>query len=447
MKLKITLFILLLIAVFVGIQWNTWFGQVYEEPYTTPSDTITRIMMSLGEDVATQRNFSWRCDTVEKVHQFKLVEQGAEDTILVANKGTLVKSTGGKAVFYRAELKNLVQGKSYFYQISNSNYSTEWHNFSMGDTTSTFSFLYIGDVQDKTKGQGEGILKRIIEDNNQVDFLAFGGDMIERPLEKYWDIWFDAICQFPCQIPFVACTGNHEYNKGIIKKLDLRWTHYFPQPQNGPKNFLGRCSYMHYKNTLFVVLDTDGICEPFALHEQYAWVKDLMLKSNARWKIVMMHHPVESLRKERLNVACCYFFKPLFEECGVDLVLQGHDHGYGRMTPKDDSGNAHTPVYVISSCSHKSYTPTRFDVWDRMASFRKMYQMVSITPDSLVYKSYDVEKGLYDGVTINYATKLVKDQNINMPELLEPSENLLKKGGKELKKYQKNVEERERSRQ
>ena len=42
------------------------------------------------------------------------------------------------------------------------------------------------------------------------------------------------------------------------------------------------------------------------------------------------------------NLAVRWMFDGLFREYGVDLVLQGHEHNYARMTNKNDEGEMTT---------------------------------------------------------------------------------------------------------
>ena len=50
----------------------------------------------------------------------------------------------------------------------------------------------------------------------------------------------------------------------------------------------------------------------------------------------MLHHPVYSIKGKTNNLAVRWMFDGLFREYGVDLVLQGHEHNYARMTNKND---------------------------------------------------------------------------------------------------------------
>lgn len=53
------------------------------------------------------------------------------------------------------------------------------------------------------------------------------------------------------------------------------------------------------------------------------------------------------------NLAVRWMFDGLFREYGVDLVLQGHEHNYARMTNKNDEGEMTTPLYLVSHASRR----------------------------------------------------------------------------------------------
>ena len=69
----------------------------------------------------------------------------------------------------------------------------------------------------------------------------------------------------------------------------------------------------------------------FEIEEQTDYLKEVALNSDAKWKIVTCHYPMFSpglrdygeLREK---------WKPVIDEVGIDLVLQGHDHIYTRGT-------------------------------------------------------------------------------------------------------------------
>jgi len=86
---------------------------------------------------------------------------------------------------------------------------------------------------------------------------------------------------------------------------------------------------------------SDGDVRFFALDstymspEQIRWVGDELSKSNAKWKIAYMHHPMYSSGERHgptppLRAA----LEPLFAKYGVDVVFAGHEHFYERMRPQ-----------------------------------------------------------------------------------------------------------------
>lgn len=96
---------------------------------------------------------------------------------------------------------------------------------------------------------------------------------------------------------------------------------------------------------------------------QIEWLDNMLAASNARWKMVMFHHPIHSpavplkrflfvpyqeghARELQLEQQ----IGPILKKYGVDVVLAGHNHFYARMVPQDGiryfvSGGGGNSVY------------------------------------------------------------------------------------------------------
>lgn len=442
---SILLFILVAGIALVVWKWNTWFGNPPEQAYTT-SHTPGRVILTDGEDGAHTRRISWQCDTTAGNGFVELVKQDTPDTLKLEASSAIVSSRSGKSKFYQTEITGLEAGAKYHYRVTNAPEASDWYSFSIPYPDSTLSFIYLGDIQDQEEGSTRDIFRTIHAQYPNVSFWALGGDAIERPTDAYWKYWYSTMDSVAGRTPIIAATGNHEYLKGLVKTLDPRWTYTFSNPENGPKEFEGRSYFINFKDLCYIVIDTDGIQGPVSLYRHRKWLKEVLAANTRKWKIVMMHHPVYSVRDGRNNFYVRYMFRPLFETYGVNLVLQGHDHGYSRITTKDAQNQKKCPVYIVSSSSPKAYNIGFNTIHDRLGSNLQLYQYITIQGDTLRFKAFTPEHRLYDDLTIihNSTGAEVTDNATDIPEHLElpPAYRNGKKVN--LEDYRKKTEEREK---
>jgi hypothetical protein len=86
-----------------------------------------------------------------------------------------------------------------------------------------------------------------------------------------------------------------------------------------------------------------------------AWLDEDLAASRAPWKIALMHRPALATGRYGSFAAVQSALVPRFQEHGVDLVLQGHNHLYERTWPTRDGAPVATdydrraaPVYVTA---------------------------------------------------------------------------------------------------
>lgn len=166
-------------------------------------------------------------------------------------------------------------------------------------------------------------------------------------------------------VPFYSVLGNHdvESRSGGLRGVDfdrfadgLGWMTNFHFPLNGPDTPFpiplfgdpkrlrefhaaqgGRYPRMaNYSFDVgdghFLLLDSNVYVDPTDERLQ-AWIERDLRASGAAWKFVVLHHPpfnigVEHGDEQHMRALC-----PLFERCGVDLVMGGHEHNYQRSRP------------------------------------------------------------------------------------------------------------------
>lgn len=441
-KLKkkwIFLFLLVGLGIFVSLRWNTWFGNIPEPPYTV-SEAPHRILLTMGNSGENSRIVTWQADAVVKEGELTLCSQ-KEIARTVKASCELVRSRSGKVAFYRVEIKDLSYGGDYRFSVKSGEKSSGTYHFSVPAQSDSASFVFMGDVQEDTaRGLSNGIFNAINTRFPNADFWLFGGDLVERPIDDYWQVTFDDVDTIATTKTVLAIPGNHEYLKGFKRQLDTRFGPvfgYFQQSKVGENHVFS----FSYHGARFFMLDSNT--DAFNLPSQRGWLKEELQKATEKWKVVVIHHPLYSNKGEHYNPLVKWAFKDLVEEYGVDLVLQAHEHVYARYNVKDANGGAVAPLYLSTYCSPKQYQ-LHFKVpEDRIGTNDRFYQCISYNADSLNISTYTASNGKqYDGVTITKGADgyAVKDYFKGQPEKVEISEWFRQNKKKHIKEYEKDIE-------
>ena len=397
------LVLLAAIAGWCASRWDVWFHNPEEAPYEA-SAIPTRVLLTFGdEDGMRSRNVSWMCgDEVQAAH-VELVDNAqlndncqlsTLNSQLIQATGEVFESRSGKAAYYVARLRDLKEGHTYRYRVCTGKEHSEWYEFHLPhqDEHET-AFIYMGDIQDSIGGIANQLLKAAFRQNPDAAFFVCGGDLTERPTDAYWGETFESLDSIGQVMPVLTVTGNHDYLKGVICQLERRFSlihSYYLDSMVGENQVFT----VRYKDVQLFCLDSNR--ELFYLWTQRKWLEEQLMKSQAKWKIVVAHHPFYSVRGEMNNLIQRWMFDDLIQEYGVNLVLQGHEHAYARRTVKP------SPTYIISHCSPKGYRINppegRFD---RIEKDIRTYQKVRISSDTLFLTTFNAETGtLIDSLCI-----------------------------------------------
>ncbi len=416
----LSLFSLLVIAfaILAAFRWNVWFYNPEEVPYKV-EDKPQWVLLTFGNGSENSRYVSWICGEDPKESKVDLVNENTDDTTVVWAAGEAFHSRSGKAAYYMARLNELEENTRYRYRVTTENQSSPWYEFKTYPYgRDYFKFLFIGDVQDTINGQANNIIKEAFRRNHDAEFLVCGGDLTERPAYQHWQQTFrgiDSICQ---NIPLLNVAGNHDYLKGVIMKLEMRFPLIFSYFLDSKVDD-NMVYTMTYGNTQFFLLDSTR--EFFYLWTQREWLKDKLAQSNAKWKILVIHHPLYSIRGN--NLIQKWMFNGLIQDYNIDLVLQGHEHAYARRTMKKEDGTPTTPVYTISHCSPKNYLIEFDDEFDKFGISSRYYQTISLSSDTLTLATYEVYNNtLYDSLSIikpDNAPVHIEDYGKNIKEYME----------------------------
>ena len=402
LKLGIGLVIVIGLGCWVASRWHTWFVEEDEDAYVVSSSPV-HVLLTFGDAQPLSRNVSWQADSVLRPSWLELVCLADSDTIRVEAQGEVFRSRGGQAAYYVARLRDLQAGTRYAYRAVTGEKVSPWYQFyTQSDSADQVSFLYVGDVQDSIGGEANRFLREALSRHPESEFLVCGGDLADGPRQSCWDEAFRDIDSVAQAMPLLVVAGNHDYRKGVIQWLERRFPLTFSYFLDA-KIADNQVYTLNYGPVQFFLLDSNREL-PYLL-TQRDWLKAQLEQSRARWKIVVLHHPLFSIRSKSRNLIQRWVFNDLLEDYGVDLVLQAHEHAYARMTAHE-GGQAVTPVYTVSHCSPKNYEIYENDRYDKSITSSRFYQTVRISGDTLTLAAYEVyHHSLCDSLQI------IKDKN------------------------------------
>lgn len=397
---------------------NISYGQQNSELSNfAPTVYPDRIMMTIPGNPATSRAISWRTvfnDTIS-VGEIALADANSkleEQSVKIAGTFAAWEEGSQSSMGHKVVFENLQPDTKYNYRVGNGEYWSEWFQFeTSSDSAEKFSFLYFGDVQNDIKSYGSRTLRQAYSHFSDADFMLFAGDLVSISDDRYWSEFFYAGGWIFGMVPSIVTPGNHEYDshENRSRTFGKHWNQIYTMPNNSPsEKYYNRFYYVDYQGVRFVSIDSPAI-ETYVEDSTMLlnWLEKTFADNPNRWTVVLTHFPVYSCSQGRSNEKYKNTIKPLLEKHGVDLVLQGHDHSYCRGQNLDKVGPncKNAPMYIVSMAGPKMYG---LDVsfWsDRVASKTQLYQHITISNDTLHFKSFMVTGELYDDFM------LVKNKN------------------------------------
>lgn len=379
-----------------------------------------RIFLNVTENAATSIAVSWRTNTDIKEASLEIME--ATD-----NPKEIKNAVSHKAVTEFFSLKNiqvnyhsafvngLQPGKLYMYRVGNGEYWSEWfHVKTAGNPGEKFSFLYFGDVQVGMRTLWPRVLRQAYAQVPDARLMLFAGDIVNRGLNDHeWGELFYGGSFIHGTIPGLPSPGNHEHadNEAGINVITSIWRPQFALPDNGPQGLEETVYYSDVQGVRFISLNSQAIWfGGEMMQKQIDWLHKILKNNPNQWTCITFHHPVQSVNIKRDNKNLRENFQAIFDQYKVDLVLQGHDHAYGRGMKKITQAGKKTPsgtMYVVSMAGAKMYESFDREWMDKSGGDIQLYQVITIDGNKLSYNSYTATGQLFD------AFDLVKDKNNN----------------------------------
>lgn len=365
-----------------------------------------RIVLTWSKAPARSQSVTWRTDTsvAKGVAEVAVAKPGPE--FAAEGKKTTVhaatsafKSDLSDAHFHTAHFDDLLPNTKYAYRVGDGINWSEWNHFKTAkETPEKFTFLYYGDAQYQIKEHWSRLVRESYAAAPHARFSIHAGDLVNLGLaDAQWGEWFQAANWIHRTVPVVPTPGNHEYINLDGKSIPLYWKKQFALPDNGPEGLKHSVYYFDFQGTRIVSLNTNE-----KLNEQAKWLESVLANNPNQWTILTFHHPIYSSAEGRDNPALRKLWQPIFDKHRVDLVLQGHDHCYGRSGLAGFPGSMKGTVYVVSVSGPGFYAVDKENTaWmRRLGEGKQLFQVITVDGERLHYEARTATGELYDSFTL-----------------------------------------------
>ena len=265
------------------------------------------------------------------------------------------------------------------------------------------TLLYFGDTQNKNASLTTRVVREAMRSAPDARLALFAGDLVsggDGEDDNEWGEWFEAGEALPTSMAVAPAPGNHEYFEEFEdtpqerRVLGAHWPLQFALPGNGVPGAERTTYWFDYQGARVVVLDGTSALDLGTAQAQARWLDGVLASSRARWNIVLTHQPFFSPREGRDNALLRRHLLPVIRRHRVDLVLQGHDHVYGRRLP----GDAPAPVFVVSVAGAKQYrlSDEARKTMRPVAEDTQLFQVLRIDGARLRYEARTATGRLYD---------------------------------------------------
>ena len=338
--------------------WTSWC-----DAWTATAADYTKVSLTPGAD-ETQLNFAWYSKA--DASATPVVHFGTDPQALKVCRGISAgvdgSLTDGVSYNYNhVTVTGLQENTTYYYTVEKGGVQTAVETYRTHSFESV-KILLVGDPQiGASKGQPQGNGK-LAEDSGaantaarsdsfawdrtldiataqtpDLSFIISAGDQVNKtgkPKEEEYAGFLSASAL--TALPAATSIGNHD-------SLNADYGYHFDNPNATTYGTTqaGGDYYYSYGSGLFIVLNTNNY--NVAEHKT-AIAAAVASDPDAAWRIVTIHQDIYGTGLDHSDTDGMILrtqLTPIFDEYGIDVVLQGHDHTYSRSKLLYSDGQTH----------------------------------------------------------------------------------------------------------
>jgi predicted phosphohydrolase len=377
-----------------------------------------RVVATPAQDASRGFAVNWRTSTAVSRPVLEIVVAGDSPDVGVARRITghtrgLRSKPGSESLsahVHRAEVDGLMPDTLYLFRVQGEGTWSAWRQMrTAAEPGQPLTFLYFGDTQNKNLSHVSRLTREAMRHAGDARLAIYAGDLVSEAVDDLeWGEFFEAAGDLPQVMLVAPVIGNHEYweeHEGTPQErrvLAPHWEASFALPQNGaPTEHARRTTYwFDAQGVRFAVLDGTSALDLGTAASQARWLDEVLQNNPNPWTVVMVHQPVYSPRGRSASQKLKAALMPVIEKHRVDLVLQGHDHTYGRRS--GDRPGQSLPQYIVSVAGPKQYrlSEEAKRTMRPTAEDTQLFQVIRVDAQGLRYQARTVTGRLYDDFRI-----------------------------------------------
>lgn len=338
---------------------------------TMPSaSTPFSINMTVNGDPSTRMGFAWFTNSGIADGEVQIVAKaGATDADFASPDLTFQATTGEvKGLNYSIE-KNKLEGiepnqkvdymshkavatglapsTTYSYRVGKDGAWSEIGSFTTasGKKDESYSFIYITDTQAQYDGMFDVSQKTVHTAISQVPDAAFvlcNGDLVETSgvsnSEWEYEQWFSTMQDVWMNYPLVVTMGNHDKSPNNNFAYHFNNATDFNDRFNPGTDMNGTVFSFVRGDVLFLVISYEDWNKEGYFDSLSAWMRqEVAAHKDAKWRVASFHKNMftgsKSHQDDADGKAVRQAMLPVFNELGINVALQGHDHIYEVIGP------------------------------------------------------------------------------------------------------------------
>lgn len=329
------------------------------------------VNMTINGDPRTQLGFTWFTNPGVEAGEVQIVKGwqpateedfeipdysfAAEATPVIdlnysIDKNQLEGVTPGEKRSYlshKALATGLAMGMYYSFRVGSEEgwseigtFKTASYNYQSG-----YDFIYITDTQaqnDEMFNVSQKTVHAAVRKVPDAAFVLVNGDLVETSgsNNSEWENeqWFSTMQDVWMNYPLVPIQGNHDTSSNHNWAWHFNTDRSFNQTSAVPTDMEGTVYSFVQGGVLYMVINYEDWKKPGYFDALSDWMRQQVAENpDTRWRLASFHKNMFTGSKSHqsdadgrtVREAMC----PVFEELGIDVALQGHDHIYEVIGP------------------------------------------------------------------------------------------------------------------